>query len=87
MKARTPLLIQRDVILALLIRELKTRFGTLKLGYLWAVLEPAMHVLVFAVIFHFRGTEIYSGVPTFLFLLAGIAPWLFFSYQDLCLLS
>lgn len=77
--SRTPWQIQCDVIHALLVREMKTRFGKWRLGYAWVLLEPAMHIMVLATIFSFIGREFYPGIPTMLFMLGGIAPFLFFS--------
>ena len=77
---RSPWQIQRDVIRALLIREMKTRFGRWRLGYAWVLLEPAIHILVLAAVFSFKGREFYQGIPTPLFMLGGIAPFLFFSH-------
>jgi hypothetical protein len=37
---RSPLAVQRAVLFALIVRELRTRFGRYRLGYLWVVLEP-----------------------------------------------
>ncbi|TLM79996.1 ABC transporter permease [Microbulbifer harenosus] len=76
---RSPWQIQRDVIRALLIREMKTRFGKWRLGYAWVLLEPAMHILLLAAIFSFTGAEFYPGIPTMLFMLGGIAPFIVFS--------
>ncbi|WP_226645124.1 ABC transporter permease [Microbulbifer variabilis] len=73
--------IQRDVIFALLLREIKTRFGKWRLGYAWVLLEPAMHIMLLATIFSLIGREFYPGVPTVLFILGGIAPFLFFSHS------
>ncbi|WP_444908809.1 ABC transporter permease [Microbulbifer sp. TRSA005] len=78
--SRTVWQIQWDVIYALLVREMKTRFGKWKLGYAWVLLEPAMHIMVLAAIFSFLGRDFYPGIPTMLFMLAGIAPFLFFSH-------
>ncbi|WP_444888137.1 ABC transporter permease [Microbulbifer sp. JMSA008] len=77
---RTIWQIQRDVIYALLVREMKTRFGKWRLGYAWVLLEPALHIMMLAMIFNFRGREFYPGIPTTLFMLGGIAPFLFFSH-------
>ncbi len=44
--ARSGLEVQQAVIKALFMREIKTRFGKYRLGYLWAVLEPAAHLMV-----------------------------------------
>ena len=75
---RSALRIQYDVIHALLIRELQTRFGKFRLSYLWALLEPITYVAVFSLAKLFVGTEI-SGVDFTLFLLTGIIPWLMFA--------
>ncbi|AQQ66933.1 hypothetical protein Mag101_04240 [Microbulbifer agarilyticus] len=75
---RNPWQIQRDVIHALLVREMKTRFGKWRLGYAWMLLEPAMHIMLLAAIFSFFGREFYPGIPTLLFMLGGIAPFLCF---------
>ncbi|MFA0813020.1 ABC transporter permease [Microbulbifer epialgicus] len=72
--------IQRDVIYALLVREMKTRFGKWKLGYAWVLLEPALHIMVLVAVFSFLRGAHYPGVPTALFMLGGIAPFLFFSH-------
>ncbi len=71
--------IQRSVIFALLMRELKTRFGNYRLGYLWAVLEPLSHVAVFVVIFGVIMDRTMPGVNYPMFLVTGIMPWLLFS--------
>ena len=36
--------IQLRVIGALILREIRGRFGRAKLGYLWAIFEPLMHI-------------------------------------------
>ena len=35
--ARTSIQVMRDTVYALMMRELKTRFGARKLGYFWGV--------------------------------------------------
>jgi len=42
---------QGRVILALIIRETRTRFGDSKLGYGWALLEPILHILLLSLVF------------------------------------
>ncbi len=71
--------IQRSVIFALLMRELKTRFGSYRLGYFWALLEPLSHVAVFVVIFGVIMDRTMPGVNYPMFLVTGIMPWLLFS--------
>jgi capsular polysaccharide transport system permease protein len=77
--ARTSLQIMRDTIHALLMRELKTRFGAKKLGYFWAIAEPAAQASIIALLFSLIGRSSLSGVPVALFLISGILPFKFFS--------
>jgi len=72
------LAIQGRVIQALMLRETKTRYGLLKLGYVWALIEPALQVGVFVAIFTLAGRESASGMPLVLFLITGITPFLAF---------
>ncbi|MCC5835231.1 MAG: ABC transporter permease [Opitutales bacterium] len=75
-----PLLIQRRVIFALFARELKTRFGKWRLGYAWAVLEPAAHIVVLTIIFSFGFRYSPPGIDFPVFLTTGIVPFLLFSH-------
>lgn len=77
--ARTSLQIMRDTIHALLMRELKTRFGAKKLGYFWAFMEPAAQASIMALMFSLIGRSSLAGVPVALFMLSGILPFKFFS--------
>lgn len=67
--------IARDTINALLMRELKTRFGVSKLGYFWAVVEPVAQVAILAILFTLIGRNSVSGVPVALFLVSGVMPF------------
>lgn len=73
--ARDSLHIMRDTIHALLMRELKTRFGSSKLGYFWAIAEPAAQATVLAVVFALIGRTSLTGVPIALFLISGVMPF------------
>jgi len=81
---RPPLKVLSDVIFALFIRELKTRFGAYRLGLLWAFLEPMLFVLLITAIRSFRsyggllGGES-NGIPFPLFFMLGFVPYKFFS--------
>ena len=84
--ARTPFEIQKAVVFALFVRELKTRFGNYRLGYLWALLEPMAHVIVLSVIWSALGRNQFYGIPIPLFLATGIVPYLFFQKtSSLCM--
>ncbi len=69
---------QGRVVHALMLREIKSRFGRQKLGYLWAVLEPAAFVALFTVIFAFARETAPSGMPVVPFMVTGIAPFILF---------
>ncbi len=74
---RTSLQVLRDVTFGLLIRELKTRFGSYRLGYAWALLDPLLMISLFSVVFGMRGN--FGGVPAPVFITAGYLPFLFFN--------
>ena len=66
------------VIHALMIREMKTRFGAYRLGYIWAVLEPLMQVLFFSIMYAFGSRTAIGGLAVPVFLATGIAPFFYF---------
>ncbi len=77
--SRTSLQIMKDTVFALMMRELKTRFGAKKLGYFWAIAEPAAQASILAVMFSLIGRSSLSGVPVALFMISGLIPFKFFS--------
>ena len=79
MKARTSWQIMRDTVHALFIRELRTRFGANRLGYFWALAEPAGQAAIMVALFSTIGRHSLSGVPVALFMLSGILPFKLFS--------
>ena len=70
---------QYEVVHALTIRETRTRFGAHQLGYLWALVEPALMILTFYVLFAFAGRPAPTGMTLFSFVATGICPYLVFS--------
>ena len=73
------LLGQRRVLGLLLRRDLKVRYGSSVLGYLWSVLDP----LLMAVVYWFVFTKIFQRSvgesPYIVFLLCGLLPWTWFN--------
>jgi ABC-2 type transport system permease protein len=67
------------VIRLLVVRDLKIRYASSALGYLWSILEPLLlgltYWFIFTQIFHRSVGE----DPYIVFLLAGIFPWTWFS--------
>lgn len=71
--------VQYDVLHALILRELQTRFGLYRLGYAWALIEPVSLVLMFGAARSFFATVAPEGIDFILFLFVGIMPWLVFT--------
>lgn len=77
--ARSGFEVQKAAVHALFLRELKTRFGKYRLGYLWAILEPAAHMLILLLIFGFIMHRTMPDISFPVFLLNGIIPYFIFS--------
>jgi capsular polysaccharide transport system permease protein len=73
--------IQMRVIYALLMREIRTRYGRRKLGYLWAFFEPALHASVLYTLWSVRGKEAVDNMPLIIFLVTGLVPFFLFRYS------
>ncbi|MER1974072.1 MAG: ABC transporter permease, partial [Psychrobacter alimentarius] len=63
---------------ALLMRELQTRFGGYRLGYLWAPLEVLFQIIIMLVIFGTFRERLVPGMPFSLFLITGMVPFRMF---------
>lgn len=70
--------IQKSVIYAFFARELKTRFGDYRLGYVWALLEPVAHLLILLAIFGAAGRKILPNVDFTIFVITGLQVFFFF---------
>ena len=75
------LTVQLRVIHALILRELKSRYGNRRLGFCWALIEPLLFMSVFVAGFQLIGRGAPSGIPVPLFFVAGFSP--FFMFRDL----
>ncbi|MCQ2081085.1 MAG: ABC transporter permease [Lachnospiraceae bacterium] len=75
----------RELIWKLARNDFKKRYAGSYLGFLWALIQPVITVLmywiVFDVVFNTRSQMIASGVevPYVLYLTAGLVPWFYFS--------
>jgi lipopolysaccharide transport system permease protein len=69
----------REVFLAFAIRHFKIRYKQAAIGVGWSLVQPLFAALLFAIFLgrfaHLSG----EGRPYFLFALAGLVPWTFFS--------
>lgn len=75
---RSPWEIQKTVVMALILRELKGRFGAHRLGYVWVPLEPALHMMMLVVVFGFIRQRVQAGIDFPIFLIVGLIPYLLF---------
>ena len=67
----------RELLGNLVRKELKVKYKNSALGFLWSLLNPALYLVVFYVVFELI---LKSGIPNFpIFLLAGLLPWNLFS--------
>lgn len=69
----------RELLFFLAWREIKVRYKQTLLGILWIVLQPAISVLVFSVLFGALLGVPSEGVPYPIFACAALLPWNFFS--------
>jgi capsular polysaccharide transport system permease protein len=71
--------IQKSVVFALFIRELSSRFGRFKLGYVWAVAEPFFTILAFCLIRMAMGSGSIEGLAFPIFFASGMLIYTVFS--------
>jgi ABC-2 type transport system permease protein len=67
----------RELLENLVRKELKVKYKNSALGFVWSLLNPALYLAVFYVVFQ---VVLKAGIPNFaIFLLAGLLPWNLFS--------
>lgn len=70
----------RRILLTLVQRDLKVRYGRSVLGYVWTLIDPlamaGVYYLVFGLVFQRAEVE---SLPFMVFLLAGLLPWNWFN--------
>jgi capsular polysaccharide transport system permease protein len=72
------LMIQSEVVFAVILRETRTRFGRNKLGYLWALLEPTIMIVTFHVFYRLANRTAPVGMDLFSFIATGVVPYTLF---------
>ena len=70
--------IQRQVIGALLLREMSTRFGRENLGFLWLFVEPALLGGAVGMMHHLSGHGLPGGIDIMSFWVLGYIPYYLF---------
>ena len=79
--------IQMRVIVALLLRETRTTFGNSSLGYLWAILTPALGIVLLVLIFSFASRQPPFGQSLALFFATGFLTFEFYKKLSDSLMS
>ena len=78
LKPRGGLSVMRAAIRALLLRELQTRFGQYRLGYVWVLLEPLLSIGIMLFLFGTIMQRTLPGIEYEIFLINGILPFFMF---------
>jgi capsular polysaccharide transport system permease protein len=86
-RRRTPWEIQRTVLFALVLREMKQRVGGQWIGALWTVFEPLAHTMVMVSILGFVRGNLVAGVEFPVFLVTGLIPYFFFQHLTMRLMD
>jgi ABC-type polysaccharide/polyol phosphate export permease len=67
----------RELIWALAMKELRVRYKRSALGFLWALLNPLMMMIIYTMVF---STIMQNSIPHYsIFLISALLPWTFFS--------
>jgi lipopolysaccharide transport system permease protein len=69
----------REVLWAFVLRQVKVRYKQAAIGVGWAIIQPVLAALVFALFLGRYSNVSSEGVPYLLFALAGMAGWSYFS--------
>ena len=72
---------QSRVIGALILREMRVRYGHSRVGYIWAIVEPMVWIMAISVMFSVTGAHPLHGDNMGLFVALGITP--FFLFRNL----
>lgn len=67
----------RDLTLALTIKELKGRYKSTFIGFLWIFINPLLQMIVLTIVFSIFLKINVQNYPLFVF--SGLLPWMFFS--------
>jgi lipopolysaccharide transport system permease protein len=68
----------RDLLWALVVRDIRVRYTQTLLGAAWAILQPLLLMLLFTFVFG-RMARVETSVPYPLFALSALVPWTYFA--------
>jgi capsular polysaccharide transport system permease protein len=75
--------VQRAVLFALVLREMKARVGGQWIGAVWTLIEPLTHVMILVTILGFISGRVLADIEYPVFLVTGLLP--FFLFQHLAM--
>ena len=74
--------LQVRVVAALVRRETRAHFGETRMGYLWAIVEPTLHLIGYVILFgYILGRHVPVGGSLTLFMLTGLVPYFLYMKQ------
>ena len=69
----------RDLFYFLVWRDIKVMYAQTILGFMWAILQPAIQIVIFTIVFG-KVAKVYTdGIPYILFSSVAIIPWTYMS--------
>lgn len=75
LQKRSSFAITKAVLFALILREMRSRFGKKRFGVFWVFFEPAIQVAFIMMIFSFRNVTVRNGIEFPMFLVSGMIPF------------
>jgi lipopolysaccharide transport system permease protein len=69
----------RELLFVLTMRDIKVRYKQTVLGFLWAIIQPVMLMIVFSIFFGRLAKMPSDGIPYPIFAYAALLPWTFFA--------
>lgn len=69
----------RDLFIFLVWRDIKVMYAQTILGFVWALLQPGIQILIFTIVFGKVARISTEGIPYILFSTAAIIPWTYLS--------
>ena len=69
----------RDLFLFLTLRDIKVLYAQTILGFIWAILQPLLQIVIFTVVFGKVAKLSTDGIPYFLFSTVAVIPWNYMS--------
>ncbi|MEM6789299.1 MAG: ABC transporter permease [Myxococcota bacterium] len=79
MSALRGLVVQSEVVHAIFLRETRTRFGQYRMGYVWAIADPAIVILTIAAFLALVDRPAPFGMDVYSFIATGIIPYKLFA--------